>query len=403
MSLLDKRFCVYLHKRKDNGEVFYVGSGAERRPNVLVKGSRSAAWDAVKDQTDIDVEVVATGLTKAESILEEAATIERLKESCNLINKATPANHRELTREMFPGFEYAPETEGFVTRNGKPVCLGTTRNVRRVTYKQEKYPAHRVIWALVHGSCPTDMLVDHVNGNPLDNRIENLRLVCPTLNQKNRRPETEFPVGIRNAERWCTVLDNEGRNFTINKKYFGDKALLICCEFRLRLFKAGKFKGFTERHMNLKGPYLPEMTDAEIMDALTFTKKLVSSNKTGIAYVCKTANGAWVYQKAPYSARFAGKVIGDEVAKTLALEYKSYVENILPGKPLNLGRYDALKSDTDLFHKLAINKGRFPDQCCVVKRFDVEGRARTLQVECRNYHELIKALRDLTIKVRELK
>lgn len=43
--------------------------------------------------------------------------------------------------------------------------------------------AHRVSWALFHG-CWSDVYIDHINGDPFDNRIENLREVN---NQENLR------------------------------------------------------------------------------------------------------------------------------------------------------------------------------------------------------------------------
>lgn len=36
---------------------------------------------------------------------------------------------------------------------------------------------HRVVWEAVHGPIPQGMEVHHVNGDKLDNRVENLRIV----------------------------------------------------------------------------------------------------------------------------------------------------------------------------------------------------------------------------------
>lgn len=48
------------------------------------------------------------------------------------------------------------------------------------------FSAHRVVWALHHGAWPT-MFIDHINGNPADNRIENLRDVSNSENARNAK------------------------------------------------------------------------------------------------------------------------------------------------------------------------------------------------------------------------
>ena len=43
---------------------------------------------------------------------------------------------------------------------------------------------HRAVWAVVHGYLP--VVIDHINGNPYDNRLENLREVSYSENNKNK-------------------------------------------------------------------------------------------------------------------------------------------------------------------------------------------------------------------------
>lgn len=47
--------------------------------------------------------------------------------------------------------------------------------------------AHRVIWQMHFGEIPQDMVIDHINQNKKDNRIENLRLASKSQNALNSK------------------------------------------------------------------------------------------------------------------------------------------------------------------------------------------------------------------------
>lgn len=49
-----------------------------------------------------------------------------------------------------------------------------------------RYYIHRLVWLFEKGEWPTQE-IDHINGDPHDNRIENLRDVTRAVNQQNRR------------------------------------------------------------------------------------------------------------------------------------------------------------------------------------------------------------------------
>jgi hypothetical protein len=54
--------------------------------------------------------------------------------------------------------------------------------------------AHRAIWAIVYGEWPP-MHIDHINRNPQDNRIENLRMVTKQENAKNTKVRADNASG----------------------------------------------------------------------------------------------------------------------------------------------------------------------------------------------------------------
>lgn len=65
-----------------------------------------------------------------------------------------------------------------------------------VGFKGKQYLAHRVIWFLVKGEQPPKIL-DHINNDKLDNRIENLRGVTQNQNQYNSKIPKNNTSGIK--------------------------------------------------------------------------------------------------------------------------------------------------------------------------------------------------------------
>lgn len=66
---------------------------------------------------------------------------------------------------------------------------------RRVHIGNRLYAAHRLAWFYVYGEWPRTQL-DHINGDPSDNRISNLRLATPAQNSANRKKHTNNTSGF---------------------------------------------------------------------------------------------------------------------------------------------------------------------------------------------------------------
>lgn len=61
----------------------------------------------------------------------------------------------------------------------------------------KKLAVHRLIWELLNGPIPEGKVIDHINQNRSDNRIENLRLASISDNNCNaHRKEREYPRGV---------------------------------------------------------------------------------------------------------------------------------------------------------------------------------------------------------------
>ncbi len=60
---------------------------------------------------------------------------------------------------------------------GTYVCTRSPFNTfRRVRVNNSRIPTHHAVWMMFNGHLPKNTRVLHINGNTLDNRIENLTL-----------------------------------------------------------------------------------------------------------------------------------------------------------------------------------------------------------------------------------
>ncbi len=67
----------------------------------------------------------------------------------------------------------------------------------RVRREGREYRAHRIIWEMFNGPIPEGMLIDHIDGDTLNNRIENLRLATRQQNNANSVSRVkDMPKGV---------------------------------------------------------------------------------------------------------------------------------------------------------------------------------------------------------------
>ena len=80
---------------------------------------------------------------------------------------------------------------------------------------------HQLVWVLCHGRFPKQ--IDHLNGNPTDNRIENLREVSQSENDMNRvwawkpNAKTGLPGVCKSNGRYRIKIG--GKEYKFHDKY----------------------------------------------------------------------------------------------------------------------------------------------------------------------------------------
>ena len=146
-----------------------------------------------------------------------------------------PLPSAETLRQLL---DYNPET-GVVSwrvapsrnvRVGDPV-ESRNGNYKCITINKRSYKLHRVIWKLVYGEDPMDAVIDHVDRDPLNNKLSNLRLLSHSENNHNekvRSTNTSGTPGVywdRDKRRWRAFIGVGGRRLNLGRfKDFNEAA-----------------------------------------------------------------------------------------------------------------------------------------------------------------------------------
>lgn len=101
------------------------------------------------------------------------------------------AQYHETGRKIW-NTKYAGKEAGFLEGSG----------YRAVKVFDKMILAHRVMWALKYGYWPE--CIDHINGDPLDNRLCNLRDVSRAINQRNQKTHRSNTSG-RTGVSWNKI------------------------------------------------------------------------------------------------------------------------------------------------------------------------------------------------------
>jgi hypothetical protein len=120
------------------------------------------------------------------------------------------------------------------------------KGYKRISIDRKLYLAHRLIFLYHRGWAPAE--VDHIDGNPRNNCIENLREASPNQNNANRGLRSNNVSGVKgvcwrkDTKQWFVQVSLNGRY--VVRKYVKDLELaeLVAIEAR------NKYHGQFARH-----------------------------------------------------------------------------------------------------------------------------------------------------------
>lgn len=263
-------FYVYLHKTLD-GKVFYVGKGRGKR--AWKTSGRSKRWMEFSEFGYI-VDLYRTNLSEKDALQLENYLIISLK---GLVNRGilSPVEFDDYS-EYFIYDVTSPShltrikgTSNGIREFGRKGHCGNQRvreggyRVWTVKFKKRNVQIHRIIWQLFYGTIPQGLVVDHIDGNPLNNEISNLRLITQAENRRNTKKSVKNKSGVsgvflcktgQHYNRWRAQYHGvDGKrvikDFSISKLGYNE-AFYLACNWRAEQIEIlnEHGAGYTDRH-----------------------------------------------------------------------------------------------------------------------------------------------------------
>jgi hypothetical protein len=123
--------------------------------------------------------------------------------------------------------------------------LTKDRRYRAIRIDGRQYLVHRIVWLMHHGTIPElPHMIDHVNRESLDNRIENLRICSRIQNLANARLHPNNKSGYRGVHRrpsgkWRAAIHVSGKTIVLG--IFDDPAVAARAYDAARLELSGEY------------------------------------------------------------------------------------------------------------------------------------------------------------------
>lgn len=183
-----------------------------------------------------------------------------------------------------------------------PKCTPYVESTQQINEKLKRIHLHRYLT-----NCPKDMVVDHINGNNLDNRKCNLRIITQQKNTLNRNNSENVGVSyIKRDKTWIAYITINGKTKRLGSYSTKEGALERRNQIN-NIIKNGNF----EKLKNLK-----------------CEKRLQKNNTTGYVGISKAKN------RNTYQVHYKNKYLGTvkSIAEGIKLR-NDYINSLNPPLP----------------------------------------------------------------------
>ena len=107
-------------------------------------------------------------------------------------------------------FDYDPLTGGLYKKGAEPCEANVLGSWTAYGHKKVyvsgygQFLVHRIVFCMYHRQDPGSYFIDHINGDPADNRIHNLRRCRQKANALNLRKKGKLVVDDEGCSRWVS-------------------------------------------------------------------------------------------------------------------------------------------------------------------------------------------------------
>lgn len=140
----------------------------------------------------------------------------------NINKEKQAAMPQKLLHELFDyneltGVWVNKTNRGTRAKAGQPAGCVNSRGYVKIRINGYEYRAHRLAWTYTYGDYPDGKqpFIDHINGNPSDNRIVNLRASSGAENNRNQKKDPRNKSTITGVRR-IAAPNNSKKNPKIN-------------------------------------------------------------------------------------------------------------------------------------------------------------------------------------------